>query len=234
MADDHRDDRITAAAAPVDRIQRRKHVRRRHARRADALQLRGKHVQQHLGVRRGVEMAPILVNEDRGELRGVRQIAVVRKTDAVGRIDVERLRFGGAIAAGGRVAHVADADVALQLHHVVLLEHVAHEAAALAHVQLAFARGHDAGRILPAVLQHGQRVVKPLVDRAVSDHADNSAHARSPLSAAALCRGASDSRDTRMHLRRPALRRPLATRSAYGTSSDSATSARHPDAAAGR
>ena len=75
---------------------------------------------------------------------------------------------------------MANADVAFQLHHVVLLEHIAHESRALAHVELAFRRGHDAGRILPAVLQHGQRVIQALIDRRISHDADDAAHARSP------------------------------------------------------
>ena len=75
-----------------------------------------------------------------GQLARIGQIAVVRQADAVGRIDVERLRFGGAVAAGGRITHVADADVAPELEHVLLLEHIAHQARALAHEQLAVDR----------------------------------------------------------------------------------------------
>jgi len=131
-------------------------------------------------------MPPVLMDEDGGQLRGVGEIAVMRKTNAVGRIDVERLGFGGAVAACGRIAHMADADVALQLHHVMLLKDVAHQARALPDIKLAFARGHDARCILAAVLQHGQRIVDALIDRAVSHHADNSAHARSPLSSVEL------------------------------------------------
>ncbi len=85
VADDHRDHGIAAAAAPIDRIQRREHVRRSDARSADALQLRGEHVEQHLGVGSGVEMPAILADQHLGELGGVGQIAVVGKADAVGR-----------------------------------------------------------------------------------------------------------------------------------------------------
>ena len=136
-------------------------------------------------------MAAVLADQDLGELGGVGEVAVVPEADAVGRIDVEGLRLGGAVAAGGRVAHVADADVALQLEHVVLLEHVAHQAAALAHVELALGRGRDAGGILAAVLQHGERVVEPLIDRAGADDADDAAHgcslSPSYLDVATLC-----------------------------------------------
>ena len=107
---------------------------------------------------------------------GVGQIAVVRQADAVGSIDVERLRLGGAVAAGGRIAHVADADVARQLQHVLLLEHIAHQAGALARAQPALEGGHDAGGILAAMLQHRQRIVQTLIDRAGADDADDAAH----------------------------------------------------------
>ena len=100
----------------------------------------------------------------------------MRQADAVGGVDVEGLRLGGAVAAGGRVAHVADADVALQLEHVVLLEDIAHQACALAHVELALAGGGDAGGILAAVLQHGERIVDALIDRAGADDSDDAAH----------------------------------------------------------
>ncbi len=71
---------------------------------------------------------------------------------------------------------MADADVAPQLEHVMLLEDIAHQAAALAHAQFAFDGSGDAGGILAAMLQHGERVVQPLVDRACADDSDDSAH----------------------------------------------------------
>ncbi len=47
VTNDHRHDRITAAAAAVDGIDGCEHVRRGHAGSAYALQLRGEHVQQN-------------------------------------------------------------------------------------------------------------------------------------------------------------------------------------------
>src|ERR1700733_9330185 len=177
VADDHGDHRVAAAAAAVERRQRREHVRRRDARRADALQLGGEHVQQHLRIGGGVQVAPVFADQDLGELHGIGEVAVVAEADAVGRIDVEGLRLGGTVAAGGRVTHVADADVALELEHVMLLEHVAHQAAALAHAQLPLARGgSDAGGVLAAVLQYRERVVEPLVHGAGPDDAGDAAH----------------------------------------------------------
>ena len=138
VADDHRDDRITTAAAPIDRAHRGENVGGRHARRTYALQLGRQHVEQHFGIGTGVEVAAVFALEHFAEFARVGQVAVVREADAVWRVHVERLRFGGAVAAGGRVAHVAHADVALELLHVVLLEHVAHQALPLANEQLAF------------------------------------------------------------------------------------------------
>ena len=110
------------------------------------------------------------------ELARIGEVAVVREADAVRRIHVERLGFGGAVAAGGRIAHVAHADVALELLHVVLLEHVAHQALALAHEQLAVGDRGDARGVLPAMLEHRQGVIDPLIDSAGSDDSGNAAH----------------------------------------------------------
>ena len=118
----------------------------------------------------------ILADEHLGQLGGVGEVAVVREADAVRRIDVERLRLGRAVAARRRIADVPDADVALELQHVPLLEHVADQAVVLAQEQLAVVRGHDARGILAAMLQHRQRIVELLVDRAVTDDADDAAH----------------------------------------------------------
>ena len=184
VTEDHRDDGVAADDAAIRGAQRGENVRGRRARRAEALQLAREHVEQHFGIRRRVEVAAIFADQHVGELRRVGQVAVVREADAVRRVDVERLRLGRAVATGRRIAHVADADVALQLQHVPLLEHVAHEADVLAQEQLAFVLGHDARGILAAVLQHGQRVIDLLVDRAETDDADDSAHAcalRCPL-----------------------------------------------------
>ena len=71
---------------------------------------------------------------------------------------------------------LADADVALELEHVLLLEHVAHQPGVLAHEQFAVLGGHDARGVLAAVLQHRQSVINALIDRADTHHTDDSAH----------------------------------------------------------
>ena len=119
---------------------------------------------QHFGVGAGVEVAPVFALDHFAELARVGEIAVVREADSVRRVHVERLGFRGVVAAGGRVADMAHAHVALELLHVVLLEHVAHQALALADEQLAVLDGRDARGILTAVLEHRQRVIDALVD----------------------------------------------------------------------
>ena len=106
------------------------------------------HVQQHFGVGVGVEVAVILLLDEPLQLVGVDEIAVVREADAVRRVHVERLRLRKARAAGRRVAHVPEADVARELQHVALEEHVADQAVALANAQAAAVVRHDAGGVL--------------------------------------------------------------------------------------
>ena len=124
----------------------------------------------------GVEVPAVFAFDHFAELASVGEIAVVREADAVRRVHIERLRFGGAVAPGGRIAHVADADVALELEHVVL----AGTRRAPGHCPCARTarppdRG-DAGGVLAAMLQHGQRVIDPLVDSAGSDDSGDAAH----------------------------------------------------------
>ncbi len=121
-------------------------------------------------------MPAILADDDFGQLGGVGQIPVVRQADAIRRVHIKRLSLGGAVASGGGIAHVTDAGVAFELQHVLLLKDVADQPTTLAYVELALPGGRDAGGVLPAVLQNGQRVVDPLIDRARPDDAHYSAH----------------------------------------------------------
>ncbi len=172
----HRDHRVAAAQAPVDRAHGGKDVGHRGSQVADPLQFAGEHVEQHLGVGGGVEVPAVLAYQRAGQFRGIGQVAVVGEADAVGRVDVERLGLGGALAAGGRVANVADADIALELKHVTLLEHVPHQAVVLAQEDLALVRRHDARGVLATMLQHRQGVVELLIGGTEADDADDAAH----------------------------------------------------------
>ena len=177
VADDHGHDRVAAAAAPVDGGQRGEHVRRRDARvptRCSSEANTFSSTSESEVVLRWRRSSRIRISASSAALV---RLPLCAEADAVRGVDVERLRLGGAVAAGRRIAHVADAGVALQLEHVVLLEYIAHQAAALAHAQLAVTRGGgDAGGVLTAVLQHGERVVQALIDGAGTDDADDAAH----------------------------------------------------------
>jgi hypothetical protein len=176
VTEHHGDHCVAAPDAPVHRAHGREDVGRGGAGRAEALQLAREHVEQHFGVGRRVEVAAVLALQHVGELARIGQVAVVRQAQAVGRVHVERLRLGRAVAAGRGVAHVADAGVALELQHVALLEHVAHEPVVLAQEELALVGGHDPRRVLAAVLKHRQRVIDLLVDGTETDDADDAAH----------------------------------------------------------
>src|SRR3954452_24741064 len=100
-------------------------------------------------------MAAILADQHFSQFSRVREITVMAETDSVGRVDEERLCFGGRIAARGGITHMADANVALERQHVPMLEHIAHQSGLLAQEKLAVVTSHDACRILSAVLKHG-------------------------------------------------------------------------------
>ncbi len=110
-------------------------------------------------------MPAILFRQKVGQLLVVHEVAVVRKTDAVRRIDVKRLRLRSLCTAGGRVTDVPHASVAGQAQHVACTEYVTDQTVALPHVQAILAPGNDAGGILPAMLHDRQRIIERLGDR---------------------------------------------------------------------
>jgi hypothetical protein len=71
---------------------------------------------------------------------------------------------------------MSHANIAGQAQHVARPEYVANQAVALAYVKSMLTPGHDARRILPAVLQHSQRIVDRLVNRFFSNYSDYAAH----------------------------------------------------------
>ena len=178
MAGNQRDHGVGAADALVHLAHGGEHIV--HLQRLAArglLQLVRHHVEQHLGVALGVDVAMVGVEQLGLERVRIGQVAVVHQHDAEGRIDVERLRlFLAEGVAGRRVARLAQAAVARQRAHVAGAKHVLHHALGLVHEELAILLRHDAGRILPAVLQQQQRVIDQLIDRCVADNADDSTH----------------------------------------------------------
>ena len=142
-----------------------------------ALDFVGEDVEQRFGIRMRVDVAQVALVNGADELVGVGEIAVVGKRDAVGRVHIERLRFGGARSAGGRVAHMADAVIADKTLHLALAENIAHETVVLvqekAPVRVA---GGNTGGVLAAMLQDGQRVIQRLVYKGFAHNAHNAAH----------------------------------------------------------
>src|SRR5690554_6761170 len=88
------------------------------------------------------------------------------------------LRLAG--GAGGRVAHVADAQVALEAGHVASVEDVPHQPVALAQQEAALMPGHHAGGVLSAMLKHRQGVIDALVHRLLGQKAHDTAHSTLP------------------------------------------------------
>ena len=133
-----------------------------------AAQFVRKHIEQHFRIGAGVDMAQVLETHVFIQLFGVGEVAVVRQHDAEGRAHIKRLRLGAAAGiAGCGIAHMRNAGAAGQIAHIAGAEHIAHHAFAFVHMKHIALNGDDARRILTAVLQHLQTVVKQLVYRLV-------------------------------------------------------------------
>jgi hypothetical protein len=72
---------------------------------------------------------------------------------------------------------MTDAEIADQLLHVARVEDIAHQAIIFAQIEFALVAGDDAGGVLAAMLQHGQRIVDILVDVALGDDTHYPTHA---------------------------------------------------------
>ena len=178
VAGDQRDHRVRAADALVHRADGAEHQLgcQRHIA-PGQLHLVRQHVDQHLGIAAGVDMAAVHVEQLFFQCVGVGQVAVVHQHDAVRRVDVEGLGFFLVEGvAGGRVAHLAQAHIAGQRTHVAGAEHILHHAAGLVHEALRALHGDDAGSVLAAVLQQQQRVIDQLVDGRFGDQTNDAAH----------------------------------------------------------
>jgi hypothetical protein len=99
-------------------------------------------------------MTSLFSNEDVGELSGIGEITVMPEHHAVGRIHIKGLRFSGTIMARSGIAHVPDADIALEIEHVLLIKDIAHEPRAFTHRDKTARGGHDPRSILTPMLEH--------------------------------------------------------------------------------
>ena len=95
-------------------------------------------VQHYLGVRGGVEVSQVALEDTFDDLGDVGEVAVMREDDAVGRVHVERLRFGDGAATGCGIAHMADAGIAEQLGHVSGVEDICYQAVAFVEIETVF------------------------------------------------------------------------------------------------
>jgi hypothetical protein len=93
IAHDQRHHGIAAPAAPMHGGHRREDCPRRQLVCRLLLEFVGKHVEQGFAVRAGVQMAPVLLDQQGFQLIGVGQVAVMRQRDAIWRIDVKGLGF---------------------------------------------------------------------------------------------------------------------------------------------
>ncbi len=104
------------------------------------------------------------------------QVAVVPQRQTIRRVDIQRLRLIRTIAAGGRVTHMADTDVADQGIDIALPEHIVGQAVASMQVHaIVFQRG-DAGGILTTMLLDGHGVKQAVGHRLLADDAYDAAH----------------------------------------------------------
>ncbi len=76
---------------------------------------------------------------------------------------------------------MADTHVTRQTQHMAGMKHIAHQTVVLAQVQTAVFTGHDARRILAAVLQYRQAVIQSLIHRVLSHNANDSTHLKPPF-----------------------------------------------------
>ena len=178
VAGNERNHRVRTFHPQVHIAHRRKQVfgQQRHAT-AGALQLMGQHVEQHLGITVGVDVAVVVGEQLALERVRVGQVAVVHQHDAKRGVHIKGLRFFLAVGvARCGVAHLAQAAVAGQRAHIAGAKHVFDHALGLVHKELALLLGDDARSILAAVLQEQQGVINELVHRCVADNADDSTH----------------------------------------------------------
>ncbi len=176
VVEHQRDNRITAARARMHAGDGFENLIGREVMPVLDLDFVREDVEQHFGIRIGVDVAAIALVHLSAQRIGVDQIAVVAERDAVRRIHVERLRLGRGFGTGGRIAAMTDADASAQLEHVVGVEDVADESGAFVQAQTIAVDGGDAGGILTAMLQNRERVVQGRRDVGFAYDADDSAH----------------------------------------------------------
>jgi len=175
-ADDQRDNRVTTSAALVHGLYSIKYLVGCRMPVYACLQFVGENIEQDLGIRACAQVPAILFCQHLGQFVVICQIAVVTQTNTVGRIHIERLRFGSPRTTRRWVANMTDADITGEAQHMTLSKCVADKTVALALPQSVFAPGYDACCILSPMLQHGQCIINGLIDWTMGDNSDYTAH----------------------------------------------------------
>ncbi|VFT76174.1 Uncharacterised protein [Klebsiella aerogenes] len=155
MTDDHRDARVRAADQAVGRRNRSEDVVRFQRVVTEVIQLTGENIEEDFGIRGGIDMAAFFFKQLFTQLVRIGQVAVMRQCDAIRRVNVKRLRLGGAGAARRRITHVANTHIALHTLHVAGFEYVAYQPVSLTQPEAVVGiNGDDASGILSTVLEH--------------------------------------------------------------------------------
>ena len=135
------------------------------------------HVDQHFGIRIGVDVAVVCAEQLCFQGVRVGEIAVVRHHQTKRSVDVKRLGLLFAVGVASRgVAHLPQAHITWQGAHISGTKYIAHHALCLVHEKLLTLLCHYACGVLAAVLQQQQAVVYQLINRSVTDHANNATH----------------------------------------------------------
>ena len=111
MTDDHRDHRVAAGTPAVQGADRAEYVVRLEFT-VLALELQRQDVQHQFRIGLGIQVAPVFLDQEPGQLPGIGEVTVVGQANAVRAVDVKRLRLARAGAARGRIAHVANTHIA--------------------------------------------------------------------------------------------------------------------------
>ena len=106
--------------------------------------------------------------------------------DTEGGVDVEGLGLGGDRSSGGGIADMADTHIAGQSQHMASADHIPHQAVVLAQEKPILMAGDDPRGVLTTMLKYRQGIEQHLIDGAVGDDSDDSAHGLSSLGAGAI------------------------------------------------
>mmetsp|Transcript_28238 Transcript_28238/g.46768 ORF Transcript_28238/g.46768 Transcript_28238/m.46768 type:complete len:258 (-) Transcript_28238:96-869(-) len=139
----------------------------------------GENVKQEFRIGISVHVAIDLIANNLGQFLRIGQITIVRHTDSVRIIRVQRLRFGTTGTTCRGVSHVSDTHVAAQFQHVVCLKDILDQSIVLAQMEATGFGRHHACSVLTAVLQYREAIKEHLIDKLIlvrEEDTDDAAH----------------------------------------------------------